>query len=129
MKKRYYCIIIFFLLLATFISYNAWELAQNYEPPEPKPEPEPEPPKPLETWYEYEGVVREKWKRPFGDKGFALLTEDGVELNFWQEVYACVQIDDYIKVYNWEGNWQAKRKMEIYRNGTYIAEFLVWYRK
>lgn len=119
--------IIVFLSLLSFVvlacAFTFW--ASQIEMVEPESKPEPQSPK---TWYEYSGIIfeifsRGGWKfRPYG-----ALTTDATLIQFYKEAYVVLKVGDQIKIRNWSGNWQSKRIMEVYRNGTFLGDFLIWF--
>jgi len=128
MKKESFYATIFSLVLVACVIGVAYRLSVvPYVRPEPEPESEPEPP---HKHYKYVNItIYEKFRRPsYKWRRFGAVLSNGKLIQFHGECYASIEVGDLVNTYNWNWNWfYDKRWMEVWRNGTFIGTFVIWF--
>ena len=87
-------------------------------------------PEPSYKQYRYVNItIYEKFRRPsYKWRRFGAVLSNGKLIQFHGDCYTSIENGDLVSIYNWNWNWfYTKRWMEVWRNGTFIGTFIVWF--
>jgi len=127
-KKKF--LVLGIILLSLVVSGVVYRLVTvPYIKPRYEPRPEPEPKEHHKNYKYINLTIYEKFRRPWYKlRQYGAILSNGKQIQFYGKCYVTIEEGDTISIFNWSWNWfYEKRWMEVYRNGTYIGTFTIWF--